>query len=95
MKLPLLSILLAITCHTAMAQTTVEQFVAMEWDKTHRGTPLDLSKYDQTFVDNFDKMSVTADGGAGPWFAPVHATFGAGKFLPPGPDGPFTVAMER
>jgi beta-glucanase (GH16 family) len=73
------------------AQTTVEQFKALAWDKTHAGTPLDLSKYKQTFVDNFDKMDVTADGGAGPWFAPIHSTFGAGKFIPPGPDGPFKV----
>jgi len=92
MKLSIVTTAFALICLPALAQTTVEQMKALNWDKTHRGTPLDMSKYEQTFIDNFDKMSVTVDGGAGPWFAPVHSTFGAGKFVPPGPDGPYTIA---
>ena len=88
----IIPIILLIACSAANAQTTLEEMKATNWDKTHRGTPLDMSRYEQTFIDNFDKMSVTSDGGTGPWFAPVHTTFGAGKFIPPGPDGPFSVA---
>lgn len=86
--IPLLFLLPAL----AAADTTVEEFKALDWDKSHIGTPLDLTKYKQTFIDNFDAMDVTPDGGAGPWFAPVHAAFGGAKFAPPGPDGPFSAA---
>jgi beta-glucanase (GH16 family) len=86
---PLMAFLFAAA---ASAQTTPEEFKAIAWDKSHVGTPLDLSRYKQTFVDNFDAMSVTADNGVGPWFAPGHSTFGAAKFVPPGPSGPFSVA---
>lgn len=75
----------------AYSQTTVEEFKSHSWDKSHSGTALDLTQYKQTFFDDFNALTVTADGGKGPWYAPGHSTFGAGKFQPPGPNGPFTV----
>lgn len=89
LRIPSFALLLA--AGTSLAQTTPEEFKAITWDKSHVGTPVDLSRYTPTFEDNFDTMSVTAENGAGPWFAPGHSTFGAGKFLPPGPTGPFSV----
>jgi hypothetical protein len=50
---------------------------------------LDLTGYRLSFEDRFDTLDVTADGGGGRWFAPVHSDFGRAHFLPPGPDGPF------
>jgi hypothetical protein len=76
----------------AQANTTAEAFAAMKWDAGHAGEALRLENYKLTFNDDFNELSVTADGGKGPWFAPVHGPFGAGKFLPPGPSGPFSVA---
>jgi len=84
--------LLLLTASALCAQTTVEEFKALRWDTSQVGTPLDLSRYRRTFIDNFDAMSVTPDGGKGPWFAPIHTDFGSGTFLPPGPNGPFFVA---
>jgi len=74
-----------------LAQTTPEEFKALHWDKSFQGRQLDLSRYKPTFIDHFDKMDITAEGGTGPWFAPGHSTFGAGKFLPPGTNGPFFI----
>jgi beta-glucanase (GH16 family) len=77
---------------SSKAQTTTEQFKALAWDNSHAGTPLDLSAYRQTFFDDFNTLSVTPDGGAGPWYAPVHGPFGAASFLPPSAKGPFSVS---
>lgn len=71
------------------AQTTVVSFKALAWDKSKRGAVLDLDQFKETFRDDFNDLSVTAEDGPGPWFAPGHTPFGAGDFLPPGPDGPF------
>jgi beta-glucanase (GH16 family) len=69
-------------------------------DKTVEGEPdvkpkttpaLDLTGYELTFHDEFDSFNITRDGGAGPWFAPVHPRFGAVRFLPPSDNGPFFV----
>lgn len=76
---------------SAVAQTSVEEFKSLDWDKSHLGTPLDLSQYHETFRDDFDKMDITADGGKGPWYAPIHTDFGAAHFLPPGSNGPYIV----
>lgn len=76
------------------AETTEEEFKALAWDKSHAGTPLDLGKYKQTFRDEFKTLSVTPDGGAGPWYAPIHSTFGVGTFLPPSQTGPFLTGPE-
>jgi beta-glucanase (GH16 family) len=60
-----------------------------------RGEPapsLDISRFPLTFRDEFDSLRVTRDGGAGPWFAAVHAPFGAVKFQNPRPDGAYTVS---
>ncbi|HEY9250973.1 MAG TPA: family 16 glycosylhydrolase, partial [Rariglobus sp.] len=72
--------------------TTPEVFDALAFDITRRGTPLDLSGCRQTFFDGFDTLSVSAPGGPDArWFGPVHGGFGKAKFLPPGPDGPFSM----
>jgi hypothetical protein len=85
---------LLVSGSACFAQTTVEEFKALAWDTTHVGTPLDLSRYKQTFSDEFHILSVTPDGKEGPWFAPVHGPFGAGVFLPPTADGPFSVRKD-
>ncbi|WP_374471256.1 glycoside hydrolase family 16 protein [Phenylobacterium sp.] len=66
-----------------------------EWEDLPRFPPLDLRPFRLTFSDEFERMSVTADGGAGPWYAPVHSDFGAAKFDPPGPEGPFFLRADR
>jgi len=76
----------------ASAQTTGEEFHGLAWDTSHAGTPLDLSAYRETFRDDFDKMDITAADGTGPWYAAVHGPFGAGIFLPPGPQNTYSVA---
>jgi hypothetical protein len=60
-----------------------------DWTLVPSLKPLDLRGFKPTFADEFDRPSITPDGGAGPWFAPVHSDFGAAKFEPPGPTGPF------
>lgn len=67
-------------------------FKATNWDITQAGRELSLDGYKTTFEDNFDTMSVTAEGGKGPWLGPVRSSFGGAKFQPPGPDGPFSLA---
>jgi hypothetical protein len=79
---------------TAWGQTKKDEFNALTWDTSHAGSPLDLTKYKQSFRDDFKTMSVTPDGGSGPWFAPVHGSFGSGRFLPPSSDGPFISGSE-
>ncbi|RRJ95988.1 glycoside hydrolase family 16 protein [Opitutaceae bacterium TAV4] len=72
--------------------TTVEAFKTLAYDITQRGRPLDLSDYRQTFLDDFDTMSISPPGGAeANWYGPVHGGAGAAKWIPPGPDGPFSV----
>lgn len=73
-------------------QTPLATLNTMAWDDSHRGQDLDLTGYHLTFDDEFKKMSVTDDKGAGPWFAPVHTDYGAATFLRPTRAGPFTVA---
>jgi beta-glucanase (GH16 family) len=87
----ILAILVSFTVPCARAQTTPEQFKALAWDTSHAGTPLDLTGYKPTFHDGFDTMDITAADGAGPWYAAVHSPFGSGIFLPPGPEGIYTV----
>jgi hypothetical protein len=53
---------------------------------------LDPEGFALAFHDDFDTLGVTKDGGTGPWFAPVHYTFGAARLVPPGPNGPFSAA---
>jgi beta-glucanase (GH16 family) len=82
----------------ACAQTTVEEFNSLSWDISHRGAPLNLAQYNRTFFDDFDVMRIASDDGRGHiagnglWYAPGRGdAFGASKFYPPGPDGPFSV----
>lgn len=53
------------------------------WDKSHRGEALDLGGYTISFEDNFDRADITTSGGKGPWFAPIHGSYGVAKFDPP------------
>jgi beta-glucanase (GH16 family) len=48
----------------------------------------------QTFSDNFQTMDITADGGAGRWYAPIHSNYGAGVFKPPGVDGIYSLTPD-
>jgi len=66
----------------SIADTTDPQ--AYSWSEEYAGTALDLSGYDLSLSDEFDADSVTPDSGAGPWYAPVHASYGAAKFDVPG-----------
>jgi beta-glucanase (GH16 family) len=47
------------------------------WSKKFVGTALDLTGYKVSFHEDFNSMDITADGGKGPWFAPIHASYGA------------------
>jgi len=76
----------------APESTREDAFRALDWDRTHAGRPLNLDGYKLTFDDNFDTLSVTREGGKGPWLAPVRSGFGGAKFLPPDPGGPFSIA---
>ncbi len=64
---------------------------ALGWTEPASPTPLDLTGYHATFGDEFDRLNITADGGKGPWYAPVHSSFGEAQFEPPGPAGPFKI----
>jgi hypothetical protein len=86
--------LFALTVTTVFGQTEGDRFRGLAWDDTHRGIPLDLTGYHETVRDDFRVLDVTPDGGAGPWFAPVHSSFGAATFLPPGPNGVFSTSSD-
>ena len=80
---------------TAAPHTSAEEFKAINWDLSQRGRPLDLSRFQETFRDDFRKMSITAEDGEGPWYAPVHGPFGAAAFPPPqGANNPFSLVVD-
>jgi beta-glucanase (GH16 family) len=56
--------------------------------------PLDLAGFEPTFVENFDRLSVSAWGPDTRWIAhtPWNGDFGDARFADPGPDFPFTVS---
>lgn len=58
-----------------IADTTDPQ--ADSWTEQYAGTALDLTGYDLAFNDDFNLDSITASAGAGPWYAPVHASYGS------------------
>ncbi len=70
----------------SMADTTDPQIYSWNWQNA--GTALDLTDYSLSFSDDFNKFSVTSDGGAGPWYAPVHASYGVAKFDAPSSSNP-------
>jgi hypothetical protein len=76
---------------SAQEQSTQDALAQFAWDDSHRGEALDTSHLRATFSDEFDRMSVTAEGGGGLWFAPARENFGPVKLSPPGPKGPFFV----
>lgn len=79
----------------AFKHTSAEQFKALKWDVSQRGRPLDLSKFKETFRDDFKAMSITPEDGPGPWYAPVHGPFGVSEFLPPtGKNNPFSLVAD-
>ena len=71
------------------------------WTEAYAGTPLQLEGYSLTFADEFDADSITADGGEGPWLAPVHDDFGEAVLDPPNgrtysiDDGVLTIRATR
>lgn len=60
------------------------------WSEEHQGAALDMTGLEQIFETVWDSPSklglITTDGGAGPWFAPVHSTVGKAVFQLPGTD---------
>ena len=54
------------------------------WSAAHFGQRLDLRGYALAFDDGFDRLRLTPDGGAGPWFAPIHTPLGMGTRALPG-----------
>lgn len=60
------------------------------WAEAQQGTVLDMTGLVQTFETAWDDPAklelITVDGGAGPWFAPIHASVGKAVFQPPGTD---------
>ena len=60
---------------------------SVTWNELHRGTALDMTGLSLTFDSTFDDAAalatITVDGGAGPWFAPIHAKVGKAEFRPP------------
>jgi beta-glucanase (GH16 family) len=76
------ALLSAFSISESIADTTNPQ--AYSWSTQYVGTALDLTAYDLAFSDDFNSDSVTADAGPGPWYAPVHASFGS-IFDTPGP----------
>jgi beta-glucanase (GH16 family) len=64
-----------------------------DWTEQYVGSTLDLTDYTLSFDDEFDTFDVTSNSGTGPWYAPVHAPFGAATFIAPdAPTNPFSVA---
>lgn len=58
-----------------------------------QGSTIDLSRYEQTFVEDFDALDVSAWGPGTRWIAhtPWNGDFGAAAFANPGERFPFTV----
>ena len=61
------------------------------WSTAHFGERLSLPGYRLAFDDAFDRLRLTPDGGAGPWFAPIHSNLGMGDLTSPG-DAAFEAA---
>jgi hypothetical protein len=66
-----------------------------EWDGSHKGQPLDLTGYKETFEDNFDSVATITDGGtgAGPWYAPARPDTSLAHFLSPS-ETPVTFSID-
>lgn len=83
--------------------TTMAEMKALEADRSRAGMALDLTGFNVTFEDDFNRMSVTDGEGSGPWYSPVHSDFGVSKFVGPregqGPvfvkDGNLVIQMYR
>jgi beta-glucanase (GH16 family) len=60
-------------------------WASAEWDGSHKGQPLDLTGYTNTFEDDFDSLSTITDGvtGSGPWYAPARPDTSLAHFLSP------------
>ncbi|RYU60420.1 glycoside hydrolase family 16 protein [Methylolobus aquaticus] len=71
--------------------TDATEFQLLSWDRSHAGIRLNREGLSLTFSDEFDAFNIVPDGGKGLWYAPIHGPFGAGKFAPPTPQGPFFV----
>src|SRR5258708_2202925 len=70
-----------------------ESDLSGDWTERYAGSQLNLSEFTLSFSDEFDTLDVVPNNGSGTWFAPVHAPFGAAKFMSPvGGTNPFSVS---
>ena len=60
-------------------------WASAEWDGSHKGRLLDLTRYTKTFDEAFDSLTTITDGatGAGPWYAPARPDTSLAHFLSP------------
>ncbi len=68
----------------------------LSWDERSRGRALDTDgltlQFDSTFNNEGTLNTISADGGAGPWFAPIHSQVGKAEFRSPDYDpSPFSI----
>ncbi len=54
------------------------------WSNAEFGRKLDLKGYTPVFDDEFDSLKLSARGGQGQWFAPIHTDMGMGRLMGPG-----------
>lgn len=77
-------------------QTTMEQWATLKWDTSQQGRVLDISRYRQTFNDDFNAIDVVkedAEPGVGAiWFSPGHGAFKT--IAPLRADGPFAIVQD-
>jgi Ca2+-binding RTX toxin-like protein len=76
-------------------EPVVFDWATAEWDGSHKGQPLDLTGYKQTFVDNFNSVASITDGatGTGPWYAPARPDTSLAHFLSPS-ETPVTFSID-
>lgn len=71
-------------------------FARVKWDNSRQGRPLDLTRYQRTFNDDFKTMNIVKEGSApGPgavWFAPGHGAYR--RDCPLREDGPFQLVED-
>jgi beta-glucanase (GH16 family) len=66
--------ILALPGSSWSAETTEPDNAA--FSELNAGKELDLKRLSLVFEDEFERASITDDGGRGPWFAPVHTDVG-------------------
>lgn len=66
--------------YTPTTEAIMKKAVA---NRKFASTPLSLKNFHVTFNDDFNHMSVTDNEGRGPWYSPVHDSFGSSQFVAP------------